>query len=85
MAPSYISLINAASPRFKGWISSRWNRLAAIRVTGSMTGHSYLNELVKNCHQLLGSGGSNDRTVEPIRNPSGRPTLERNAPTIYGS
>jgi hypothetical protein len=44
-----------------------------------------LSELVTICHQFLGGGGSNDRALGAIKNPSGRPALEQNAPTIYGS
>jgi hypothetical protein len=51
-----------------------------------LTGHSFfLSELVEICYQLLGGGGSNDYTVGATRNLSGRPALERSAPTIYGS
>ena len=45
----------------------------------------FLIELVTICHQLLSSGGGNDHTVGTTRNLSGRPALERNVPTIYGS
>jgi hypothetical protein len=45
----------------------------------------FLSEVVTNCHQFLGGGGSNDRALGAIKNPSGRPALEQNAPTIYGS
>ena len=51
----------------------------------NLPGHSFLSELVTICHQFLGGGGSNDCALGTIKNLSGRPALERNAPTIYGS